>query len=201
MRARRFIPACAGNRFSSRRLSGCQPVHPRVCGEQTHIKPGTANRDGSSPRVRGTDPVIPLAAVLSRFIPACAGNRIQGALDQATPAVHPRVCGEQGFIEAIGLKTSGSSPRVRGTVQVYAPGLGEIRFIPACAGNRPMETSSAITRTVHPRVCGEQTPAHREFAPVSGSSPRVRGTAVYDWHSQYCCRFIPACAGNRTRAE
>ena len=49
---------------------------------------------------------------------------------------------------------------------------------------------------VHPRVCGEHSPAHRSVQRILGSSPRVRGTS-----SRFpCCngmiRFIPACAGN-----
>ena len=33
-RRARFIPACAGNRATSARISSRVPVHPRVCGEQ-----------------------------------------------------------------------------------------------------------------------------------------------------------------------
>ena len=32
---RRFIPACAGNSGDGRRANVIEPVHPRVCGEQT----------------------------------------------------------------------------------------------------------------------------------------------------------------------
>ena len=33
-RARRFIPACAGNRRTTAACASCRTVHPRVCGEQ-----------------------------------------------------------------------------------------------------------------------------------------------------------------------
>ena len=54
----------------------------------------------------------------------------------------------------------------------------------------------AISKAVHPRVCGE-----RQFAAITeqqnaGSSPRVRGTVRYATEMDRGRRFIPACAGN-----
>ena len=74
---RGFIPACAGNSFYPCSPVDIRPVHPRVCGEQQvpHTKLPVAL--GSSPRVRGTAYHDPALLLLSRFIPACAGNRSQ----------------------------------------------------------------------------------------------------------------------------
>ena len=112
-------------------------------------------------------------------------------------SVHPRVCGEQKSVPGIRSISSGSSPRVRGTVSPTLHRGGRVRFIPACAGNRRLWRSGVISATVHPRVCGEQKPRKRRAADPSGSSPRVRGTVVFPFLVQFAARFIPACAGNR----
>ena len=71
----RFIPACAGNSHPSQSFTRCPSVHPRVCGEQSADTGVQRHRPGSSPRVRGTGRRRLPAARVSRFIPACAGNR------------------------------------------------------------------------------------------------------------------------------
>ena len=114
----RFIPACAGNRFSRHLIRPGSPVHPRVCGEQLRFCLSTGTSRGSSPRVRGTGVIIPRYSALPRFIPACAGNRKQLPGTVTVPPVHPRVCGEQGCTATTQPEESGSSPRVRGTVSV-----------------------------------------------------------------------------------
>ena len=95
----RFIPACAGN-------SPVAAVRPTL-------------NSGSSPRVRGTQRLDVRSARRARFIPACAGNSAQR--DPRGPArpVHPRVCGElQQRRRGLGGRP-GSSPRVRGTRELY----------------------------------------------------------------------------------
>ena len=49
---------------------------------------------------------------------------------------------------------------------------------------------------VHPRVCGEQEHGIDNINLGLGSSPRVRGTALFHEFHQLYIRFIPACAGN-----
>ncbi len=70
----RFIPACAGNAISRTDSVIFPAVHPRVCGERTHIDALTLAETGSSPRVRGTQRLQLDQAQVNRFIPACAGN-------------------------------------------------------------------------------------------------------------------------------
>ncbi len=137
----RFIPACAGNRRLWQTQGRLASVHPRVRGEQLmrHRLPGAAcavhprvrgeqavgagderSCVGSSPRARGTDTVLLLLRARSfRFIPACAGNRGRAARRRRSPAVHPRVRGEQGLARRQLARRSGSSPRARGTGRTF----------------------------------------------------------------------------------
>ena len=71
-----------------------------------------------------------------------------------------------------------------------------IRFIPACAGNTPLDKRGQGVATVHPRVCGEHVLAVKASLQTRGSSPRVRGTPAGVGQRLFLKRFIPACAGN-----
>ena len=136
----------------------------------------TSEVSGSSPRVRGTHDVFPVAAVTERFIPACAGNATGPTSSTATSPVHPRVCGERSRRFASVTAFHGSSPRVRGTLALTTAGRELGRFIPACAGNAGRSPSLQSRSPVHPRVCGERGLRSSEMARLE--------------------RFIPACAGN-----
>ena len=132
-----------------------------------------------------------------RFIPACAGNSVQPSLRMLQRSVHPRVRGEQIGRRIAPAKTHGSSPRARGTVQVQPSTVLQVRFIPACAGNRIFEPFQNLISSVHPRVRGEQIISLRLVAINTGSSPRARGTGDQAAQPVTRWRFIPACAGNR----
>ena len=174
--AGRFIPACAGNSWRHRETTQRSAVHPRVCGEQFISTDSLPGPIGSSPRVRGTGQRRPRRSLALRFIPACAGNRRAPTPAVQWTTVHPRVCGEQIEGRHYDACTVGSSPRVRGTAASAHFLEREVRFIPACAGNRVGIVRRSYSRTVHPRVCGELG--------ATGFSECGR------------CRFIPACAGN-----
>ena len=193
----RFIPACAGNRYETSSQILLTSVHPRVCGEQcSGLRPISVD-DGSSPRVRGTDRDVGGIRPRVRFIPACAGNRYSSHTVCSFSTVHPRVCGEQIRMADKKKLTTGSSPRVRGTVQIIGATSTTSRFIPACAGNRGGPKGGKGGSAVHPRVCGEQQALRDKHPLPSGSSPRVRGTGVWTPRRYRARRFIPACAGNR----
>ena len=196
-RARRFIPACAGNSAGDPGNYSWGAVHPRVCGEQSADTTYPILKSGSSPRVRGTERIFSCHTHCQRFIPACAGNSLQSIPARLHQTVHPRVCGEQAIRTAPRNPDAGSSPRVRGTVFTADFVFKVKRFIPACAGNRPGAGHLIAAEPVHPRVCGEQfvSDVRRDLLP--GSSPRVRGTAHCQDHATVKMRFIPACAGNR----
>ena len=134
----RFIPACAGNADERcSRYTVC-PVHPRVCGERDQTGAKIRGPVGSSPRVRGTPRDAEIQDAFRRFIPACAGNAERGRSSTSTATVHPRVCGERAAPLGATWRTTGSSPRVRGT---HASAVRRI-----------------AKRQVHPRVCGERLP-------------------------------------------
>ena len=115
-KAVRFIPACAGNAITDIPRFPKAAVHPRVCGERSRMKLISSCMCGSSPRVRGTQAIYRRAGLLHRFIPACAGNALVKPAGAFQIAVHPRVCGERWSERRRSLRSSGSSPRVRGTL-------------------------------------------------------------------------------------
>ena len=132
----RFIPAWAGNRRSVSSEAPPASVHPRVGGEQG-IKPDRGrDRNGSSPRGRGTAGLTVRSAARWRFIPAWAGNRAPRPPSRSLRSVHPRVGGEQTLAVQAALYGVGSSPRGRGTATVGRINCPDRRFIPAWAGNR-----------------------------------------------------------------
>ena len=197
---RRFIPACAGNRITGVPGESAGAVHPRVCGEQSVPRAVSPVSCGSSPRVRGTAAPPRAIGLRPRFIPACAGNSTHRPQASERRAVHPRVCGEQTTSASLARSDFGSSPRVRGTAATRRCSTYSCRFIPACAGNSTTSSYFAVSQPVHPRVCGEQPIATRARPPSVGSSPRVRGTERVADGSFRADRFIPACAGNSSRA-
>ena len=197
---RRFIPAPAGNGDTLSMVSSSGSVHPRACGEQIGSCPAPYGNHGSSPRLRGTVLDGFVAVFHSRFIPAPAGNRSRGPEPRHQSSVHPRACGEQfGGRDRVSVLT-GSSPRLRGTVQPVSRPREESRFIPAPAGNSPKATNQSRKETVHPRACGEQAGTCDGSVRVNGSSPRLRGTAMGVRAGVLVVRFIPAPAGNSCTA-
>ncbi len=73
----RFIPACAGSSPATGTAVRCPPVHPRVRGEQILTNSILRGVFGSSPRARGADLLTEFFSFSYRFIPACAGSRIE----------------------------------------------------------------------------------------------------------------------------
>ena len=106
------------------------------------------------------------------------------------------MCGERTKPSFLVIRSSGSSPRVRGTLRPCGPPSLALRFIPACAGNAFGVTGNQRMTSVHPRVCGERVLRIKTPKVDDGSSPRVRGTLHGDQAKAGKSRFIPACAGN-----
>ena len=92
--------------------------------------------------------------------------------------------------------SDGSSPRGRGTPFVFELCILILRFIPAWAGNTSHDNALWNTRPVHPRVGGEHDSQGWHPDPVTGSSPRGRGTRPPLCRMRHAERFIPAWAGN-----
>ena len=167
-----------------------------MCGEQMCDCVAQAWVLGSPPRVRGTAPCNNHTSGRIRITPACAGNRAPPPAAGPRGEDHPRVCGEQAGAEGAEERFGGSPPRVRGTEhrRIQAGGIG--RITPACAGNRHNDITSQALNWDHPRVCGEQIFLPQIFESLSGSLPRVRGTAGIRFMGESCVRITPACAGN-----
>ena len=89
-----IIPAYAGNTMSSDLTLKNLRDHPRVCGEHTCSALAVQVVRGSSPRMRGTPNIRPLAGKGDGIIPAYAGNTKSDRYPFARSGDHPRVCGE-----------------------------------------------------------------------------------------------------------
>jgi len=111
-------------------------------------------------------------------------------------SVHPHVCGEHYKSTSFSAISSGSSPRVWGTLSFQMPINYLRRFIPTCVGNMGPCVFLRPGCAVHPHVCGEhQTPREITFQ-RHGSSPRVWGTSTPYTQISASYRFIPTCVGN-----
>ncbi|PLS27331.1 hypothetical protein CGZ88_0858 [Bifidobacterium anseris] len=133
-----IIPALAG---STRRTTSTSPYrrdHPRACGEH-HTACLIALRSlGSSPRLRGALLKRRKAVDIAGIIPALAGSTIRpcGCVRRARD--HPRACGEHSAESAASSAASGSSPRLRGALQLLFPWRVGDGIIPALAGSTVM---------------------------------------------------------------
>ena len=90
---------------------------------------------GSSPRTRGTLERVGPLEQRHRIIPAHAGNASVPEGDGDTMEDHPRARGERCYGTGANGKSTGSSPRTRGTPHDDAHGGEGARIIPAHAGN------------------------------------------------------------------
>jgi len=150
-----FIPAHAGNTARLRVDKRLPAVHPRACGEHFWQHNRRIAETGSSPRMRGTRSGPLLKPPRRRFIPAHAGNTSLHAAASVSPTVHPRACGEHPIVSFIGFGISGSSPRMRVTLNKALTVPPIYRFIPAHAGNTQVASVINLRPPVHPRACGE----------------------------------------------
>ena len=175
-----IIPAYAGNTSIEHRKRRWNWDHPRVCGEHT-------------PSARSS----PL------------------------PRDHPRVCGEHDKPDSANSLAWGSSPRMRGTLFLAGVDGDDLGIIPAYAGNTcrffidtvsmgiiPAYAGNTLTELMltglvwdHPRVCGEHMLTGFVCWVISGSSPRMRGTPIFEQETDGCSGIIPAYAGNTTMAK
>ena len=197
----RFIPARVGNTRGFRSALRVSAVHPRSRGEHASSARPRTHCVGSSPLTRGTQVALPIGAVNVRFIPAHAGNNSPSHSGRLSPPVHPRSRGEHPTYSLIAMDGSGSSPLTRGTPGIGLRVLGDLRFIPAHAGNTDGHTEGAPPIPVHPRSRGEHpADATRDFL-APGSSPLTRGTRIAGPYQDPPERFIPAHAGNTAAAS
>ena len=169
-------------------------------GERLVIAGPPGQLHGSSPHARGTRLGFPVGLGFQRFIPACAGNATLFIPSPRRSPVHPRMRGERALELGELGDAGGSSPHARGTPPFEVPAIGRLRFIPACAGNAMIPSSSYTVPSVHPRMRGERAGYKFLFKHADGSSPHARGTPPAGLLSPARLRFIPACAGNALTA-
>ena len=190
-----LIPACAGKTGCGRRRTPWAGAHPRVCGENNHVRDGLSVGAGSSPRVRGKPATDDGRFAITRLIPACAGKTVGEGVGDDKGEAHPRVCGENPRFPHRPALVAGSSPRVRGKRSSRGARGPRRRLIPACAGKTGRGEDLGGHEGAHPRVCGENAGTEPWDPTTQGSSPRVRGKLEAALAVGQLVRLIPACAG------
>ena len=191
-----IIPAYAGNTQSNTMRGASVWDHPRVCGEHSASVVSLRGAWGSSPRMRGTRLRYLLVEFVEGIIPAYAGNTMTLPATASHQWDHPRVCGEHSRSCSAKVPRGGSSPRMRGTRNRCAYGVGRHGIIPAYAGNTRCCWPSCWCCRDHPRVCGEHSTFVDGRACEVGSSPRMRGTPGPSSSRRRTVGIIPAYAGN-----
>ena len=138
----RIIPARAGQTREWSRSAARAADHPRACGANLLSWITVSASAGSSPRVRGKRKTYQYLCGVPRIIPARAGQTPPIIAYGFFVADHPRACGAN---VPHGYHTSsaiGSSPRVRGKLDIGQNRPFCLRIIPARAGQtKPSELS------------------------------------------------------------
>ena len=150
-----IIPAYAGNTGNTHTSTQQDRDHPRVCGEHQLGPVRDLEPTGSSPRMRGTPETPSFSGIRLGIIPAYAGNTTASSRITSRITDHPRVCGEHSMLNAAASASTGSSPRMRGTLDADSAVVGNVGIIPAYAGNTANCGATGLVHGDHPRVCGE----------------------------------------------
>ena len=130
----RLIPAHAGKTTSTWIVTSLPRAHPRACGENRGQDRASPLPAGSSPRMRGK-PIPELRwPRVARLIPAHAGKTYDLAGKAFNRWAHPRACGENGPFASHPQSALGSSPRMRGKLDVQPRHASLHGLIPAHAG-------------------------------------------------------------------
>ncbi len=86
-------PRVRGNRLPTTSHTGVHRDYPRVCGGTPFCQLAKTVAEGLSPRVRGNPHFEESEILVTRTIPACAGEPINDILGFFTKWDYPRVCG------------------------------------------------------------------------------------------------------------
>ena len=153
-----IIPAGAGLTSAPAAAAFCIRDHPRGCGAHCAVMTIFTPRRGSSPRVRGSLRCSSTADGDDGIIPAGAGLTTCRRHSRRRTWDHPRGCGAHSFMPIILQSGSGSSPRVRGSLEDEDIVTSEEGIIPAGAGLTQRRRLLQSPGQDHPRGCG----AHME---------------------------------------
>ena len=150
--------------------------HPRGCG--AHFLCGTERdtKQGSSPRVRGSPTHMVKVGMGMGIIPAGAGLTMSLYSCCNATRDHPRGCGAHLYLALFMSAATGSSPRVRGSLQLVSTDILHTGIIPAGAGLTKHSSFSVVSARDHPRGCGAHFGFSDRRSRRPGSSPRVRGS-------------------------
>ena len=154
-----------------------------------------AEAAGSSPRVRGKPPRDARGREFDGLIPARAGKTDYQDQCAERWTAHPRACGENPASCPTPGICAGSSPRVRGKLELDRLHPRSVGLIPARAGKTLCGSARSSSPRAHPRACGENRCAAASRGRGRGSSPRVRGKRGAPSGSMAALRLIPARAG------
>ena len=136
-----------------------------------------------------------------RIIPARAGPTRDFSATECPGTDHPRSCGANAVCD-IGCKLCcGSSPLVRGQLNVFLGFFHQLRIIPARAGPTEFDDTDEIVCPDHPRSCGANDTAENIAFAQDGSSPLVRGQRLGADDGHAGLRIIPARAGPTLRMK
>ena len=150
-----IIPALAGSTFRLLHQARHSGDHPRACGEHCVMVVNPTRALGSSPRLRGARPRSRCWPRRCGIIPALAGSTTHGRPTHTTCRDHPRACGEHLYDCVQYFILGGSSPRLRGALEITGSPLLWIGIIPALAGSTGWRVIGMATSGDHPRACGE----------------------------------------------
>ena len=190
-----IIPAGAGLTAQICRVGRPAGDHPRGCGAHWIPLPASPPCRGSSPRVRGSQQIRHAGIPPGGIIPAGAGLTNENQVPCFPQRDHPRGCGAHSTCRLASFPSSGSSPRVRGSLNEDLGKWVLDGIIPAGAGLTSELFDATIIARDHPRGCGAHHMAITEEQLKTGSSPRVRGSPATR-RPPYALRgIIPAGAG------
>ena len=125
----------------------------------------------------------------------CGWPHPYNRLKQWTNQDHPRACGANCWLIQSHTALNGSSPRMRGKLDVRTVEQFMERIIPAHAGQTRRPHRRTVHGTDHPRACGANHPIDSLNGIYAGSSPRMRGKRLCGSLTPGLVRIIPAHAG------
>ena len=130
-----IIPAYAGSTLLKSLRAALVRDHPRICGEHTDSDNGSRWPQGSSPHMRGALYEAMSQKLNQRIIPAYAGSTRPNVYFGSLSEDHPRICGEHPWHRKNLQLGPGSSPHMRGALDLDTAWNYKSRIIPAYAGS------------------------------------------------------------------
>ena len=192
-------PHMRGKPPHRRRRTPRRRIIPAHAGQTTCATWWAGTASGSSPHMRGKPPRRPHESARGRIIPAHAGQTPPMTRLKSAFTDHPRTCGANAKTRQKTLTCRGSSPHMRGKLEVCSRRVVWRRIIPAHAGQTKITHLSNVFSTDHPRTCGANGTRVAISGQDSGSSPHMRGKQAAGVLEHAALRIIPAHAGQTDR--